>query len=64
MVVYTAKDLDASDREGLKLGVTEFLTKCRVSPEEFERRVISLLNQVIPAARAAIPATPGKAASL
>jgi len=58
LVVYTAKDLEASERERLKLGVTEFLTKCRVSPEEFEQRVITLLNQVIPNAGMPAPTTP------
>ncbi|MCP6760203.1 MAG: PAS domain S-box protein [Fischerella sp. CENA71] len=47
LVVYTAKDLDDSDRERLKLGQTLFLTKSRVTTEEFERRVIKLLNRII-----------------
>lgn len=61
LVVYTAKDLEASERERLKLGVTEFLTKCRVSPEEFEQRVIRLLHQVVPGAGTAVRAIPGNA---
>ena len=61
LVIYTAKDLDASDRERLTLGVTEFLTKCRVSPEEFERRVIRLLHHVMPEIGAPVRATPGNA---
>ncbi|MBW4564533.1 MAG: response regulator [Mojavia pulchra JT2-VF2] len=47
LVVYTAKDLDDSDRERLKLGQTLFLTKGRITTEEFERRVIKLLNLII-----------------
>ena len=48
LVVYTAKDLDSSDRERLKLGQTYFFTKGRISPEDFESRVIGLINRVIP----------------
>lgn len=47
LVVYTAKDLDDCERERLKLGQTLFLTKGRITPEEFERRVIKLLNWII-----------------
>jgi CheY-like chemotaxis protein len=48
LVVYTAKDLTEEDREQLRLGASEFLTKSQVSLEEFEKRVLGLLNQVIP----------------
>jgi len=44
LVVYTAKDIDEPEREKLKLGETVFLTKGRISPEEFEKRVIGLLD--------------------
>ena len=47
LVVYSARDLNDTDRERLKLGQTLFLTKGRIKPEEFERRVISLLNRII-----------------
>jgi hypothetical protein len=47
LVVYTAKDIDAAERERLKLGETVFLTKGRISPEEFERRVIGLLDRLM-----------------
>ncbi len=47
LVVYTAQDLDNIDRERLKLGQTLFLTKGRINPEEFEKRVIKLLNCLI-----------------
>lgn len=61
LIVYTVRDLDPSDRERLKLGVTEFLTKCRIPPEEFEKRVINLLNQVVPGSGAPVRAVPGDA---
>lgn len=48
LVVYTAKDLTEAEREQLRLGASEFLTKSQVSLEEFEKRVLGLLNQVIP----------------
>jgi len=48
LVVYTAKDLTEEEREQLRLGASEFLTKSQVSLEEFEKRVLGLLNQVIP----------------
>jgi hypothetical protein len=47
LVVYTAKDLDSSNRERLKLGQTLFLTKGRITPEEFEQRVINLFSRII-----------------
>jgi DNA-binding response OmpR family regulator len=46
LVVYTAKDIDEAEREKLKLGETVFLTKGRISPEEFEKRVIGLLDRL------------------
>jgi DNA-binding response OmpR family regulator len=52
MVVYTARDLNESDRERLKLGSsTEFMTKGRISPADFERRVMALLRQLTPSER-------------
>ena len=48
VVVYTARELEEDDRERLRLGQTEFLTKGRVSPDEFEKRVVSLLNRIAP----------------
>jgi len=47
MVVYTANDLDEADRERLRLGdTTEFLTKSRISPQHFERRVMALIARL------------------
>ena len=44
--VYSAKDLDESERHRLKLGHTEFLTKGRVTIQEFEQRVMELLGRI------------------
>ena len=49
LVVYTAKDLDEAERQRLKLGQTQFFTKGRISPEDFEQRVIEWLNRLISA---------------
>ena len=47
LVVYTARDLDAADRAALQLGgSTEFLTKDRITPQQFEQRVIGLLMRL------------------
>ncbi|MBD2298575.1 response regulator [Nostoc sp. FACHB-190] len=46
VVVYSAKDLDESERQRLKLGYTEFLTKGRVTTQEFEQRVMDLLQRI------------------
>ncbi|MBL1199056.1 MAG: response regulator [Nostoc sp. ZfuVER08] len=46
VLVYSAKDLDESEHNRLKLGHTEFLTKGRVTTEEFEQRVMELLQRV------------------
>ncbi|HSY49107.1 MAG TPA: response regulator [Thermoanaerobaculia bacterium] len=44
LMVYSAGDPTASDRERLKLGPTQFLVKSRVAPDDFERRVVKLLD--------------------
>ncbi|MDZ8054698.1 MAG: response regulator [Aulosira sp. ZfuVER01] len=46
VVVYSATDLDESERNRLKLGHTEFLTKGRVTTQEFEQRVMELLQRM------------------
>jgi CheY-like chemotaxis protein len=58
LVVYSARELDEDERGRLRLGHTEFVTKGRVPPEEFERRVVTLLNQIAPARRAKEPDEP------
>lgn len=44
LVVYSAKDLKDSERNQLRLGQTEFLSKGRVTVQEFEHRVMELLQ--------------------
>ena len=47
VIVYTAHDLDEADRARLRLGdTTEFLTKGRLSPADFERCVTALLARL------------------
>ncbi len=48
LVIYSAKDLDDAERNQLKLGYTEFLTKGRVTIQEFEHRVMELLQRITP----------------
>ena len=52
VVVYTGKEIEASDQHQLTLGETVFVTKGTISPEEFRRRVVGLLNHVIPSQHA------------
>ena len=47
LVVYTAKDLTAEEREQLQLGQTLYLTKGRIAPEHFEERIVNLLDRII-----------------
>ena len=44
LVVYSAHEVSPADQERLRLGPTEFMTKSRVSPEQFEQRVVELLE--------------------
>ncbi|MEL6247924.1 MAG: PAS domain S-box protein [Cyanobacteria bacterium J06627_15] len=46
LVVYTAQDLDEDERHRLRLGQTLFLTKGRVSPEEFEKQVMQVISRI------------------
>lgn len=46
LVVYTGTDLAEGDRRRLRLGETRFLAKGRVTPEEFERQVLGLLDKL------------------
>ncbi|MGH9580809.1 MAG: response regulator, partial [Terriglobales bacterium] len=48
LVIYSARDVDDSERQRLQLGHTEFLTKARITPEEFEHRVMALLLRLVP----------------
>jgi len=42
----SAKDLQQTERNRLQLGHTEFLTKGRVTTQEFEQRVMELLQRI------------------
>jgi CheY-like chemotaxis protein len=46
LMIYSAKELQESERKRLKLGRTEFLEKGQVTPQEFEHRVMKLLQQI------------------
>jgi CheY-like chemotaxis protein len=46
LVVYSALETTPSQQERLRLGPTEFITKSRIGPEEFERRVLHLLDRL------------------
>ena len=48
LVVYTARDLDADEREKLRLGETYFFTKSRITHTDFERSVVGLLQRIVP----------------
>jgi PleD family two-component response regulator len=43
LLVYSAREMTEAEQKRLKLGPTEFVTKSRVSIEEFESRVANLL---------------------
>ncbi len=51
LVVYSALDVRTSDQSRLRLGHTEFLTKSRVSVDEFRSKVMRLLQEVTAAER-------------
>jgi CheY-like chemotaxis protein/two-component sensor histidine kinase len=44
LVVYSAQDLNEVERNKLRLGPTEFLTKARVQPQDVETLVLSMLR--------------------
>ncbi|HEX9129147.1 MAG TPA: ATP-binding protein, partial [Gemmatimonadaceae bacterium] len=46
LLVYSALDVERADQLRLRLGPTEFLTKSRCSPADFEARVIRLFETV------------------
>jgi PAS domain S-box-containing protein len=47
LLVYSAKELSKSERDRLILGPTEFFTKGRITPEDFEQQAIALLNRIV-----------------
>src|SRR5262245_27332521 len=60
LVVYSAKDLEGMERERLQLGHTEFFTKGRITPEEFEHQIVAWLDRIVLAktAQTTKPETP------
>lgn len=48
VVVYTARELDNTERARLQLRRTEFITKSRIAPEALAHQIIALLKQVLP----------------
>lgn len=46
LIVYSAKDLDEEERSRLQLESTWFITKSRTAPEDLEKQVIALLEQL------------------
>ncbi len=46
IMVYTAKDLDAEERHRLQGPGTQVFTKSRVPPDQFEQRVMQLLDKI------------------
>src|SRR5258708_25721426 len=49
VVVYSATVPTDQDKERIRLGPTEFMTKSRVPPDEFDRRVVELLAAIVAA---------------
>jgi CheY-like chemotaxis protein len=47
VAVYSVKELDDVEKARLRLGESIFLTKSRLTPQEFEQRAIGLLNWAI-----------------
>ena len=44
VVVYSGADIAPTDRPRLRLGPTEFFTKSRISPEDFEHTVLEMVK--------------------
>jgi PAS domain S-box-containing protein len=47
LLVYSAKDLSQSEKQQLELQHTEFFTKARITPEDFEKRAANLLRDIV-----------------
>ena len=45
LIVYSAVEVEKDEREKLRLGPTEFLTKSRVTPEQLERMILQSLRR-------------------
>ncbi|MDX2272208.1 MAG: response regulator [Cyanobacteriota bacterium] len=46
IIIYTARDFTEQDRQRLQLGQTQFFTKSRISPPQFQAHVLSLIRQL------------------
>jgi CheY-like chemotaxis protein len=49
VMVYSGRDLTSEEKSKLTVGRTQFFTKGRVAPDDFEQHVLTLLTQMIPA---------------
>jgi len=49
IVVYAAGELTVAEQQQLTLGPTQFFTKSRIPPEQFEQQVIQWLGRIFPA---------------
>ena len=49
VIIYTTKDLDESEKNRLTMdgATTQFFIKSKVTPEEFEKRVIGIMHEVV-----------------
>src|SRR5205823_750805 len=56
LLVYSAREITSAEQKRLTLGPTEFVTKSRVSVQEFEQRVIRLLRAVTTTREPFVPA--------
>lgn len=55
LVVYSATEPSPEQRERLRMGPTEFMTKSRIAPDEFERRIVALLDSLLAATKGSLP---------
>ena len=49
VMVYSGRDLSPEEKSKLTVGRTQFFTKGRVAPDDFEQHVLTLLTQMLPA---------------
>ena len=48
LIVYSARELNPDDRQRLQLGPTQFFTKSRITPAQFEAHVVRMLDRITP----------------
>lgn len=58
LVVYSALEPTAAEKDRLILGRTEFFVKSRISPEAFEGKIVQLLDKIIESSNGAIVHAP------